>query len=637
MDGYVKIGTKLDTKSFDAQIDYISSQLDEIENKLKQADMGFDVGDTQKLEAKYETLSTKLTTLTQKKKDFDKADLSNANEQISKMGEGISKVTGKVTRWILAVFSVRSAYMAVIQAMDILSSTNENLARQLDSIKLIFATALEPIVNFIVDIVSTGIAYLNLFIKALSGVDIIANANAKAIAQQAKKQKDLNKQIASFDEINKVSSKNTANTNQASTFETPKLDDAVVKKLQDLAYWIKENKDLLEALGIAFVAVFGAVAIGKLIGNISEFLGAKGLSGLSSAIEGIIEFGAIAITFYIASKIFDDIENLKKEIDGVNEKAVDYQSQWLENETNINDIIQTQNVNRTAGYNLIQESNGLLNSMVGLTQQNLDTLQNTVINSQSQLDKEQEIYHTKQLTNDEQTKYLTSLINGYLYSMKVVERLEQAGVDTTELKQTTENYSNAINEVGNGLGLSNDKLNDMIWETDQSKDNMNQTFNSLEDLNNTRMTDKEATYTITAQADTAKASKDYSSFFSKLGSSLSSVFDPDAWSGSGGLWGSIKRIWGFKNGGIVSPLKLATGAIISQPGRGVPVSSAIAGESGAEGIIPLTNSQMMEQMGQTIAKYVNIQNVINTYTDTQRTSRVYAQSTNRNNIANNGG
>lgn len=637
MDGYVTIGTKLDTKSFDAQIDYISSQLDEIESKLKQADMGFDVGDTQKLEAKYETLSTKLTTLTQKKKDFDKADLSNANEQISKMSEGISKVTGKVTRWILAVFSVRSAYMAVRQAMDILSSTNDNLARQLDSIKLIFATALEPIVNFIVDIVSTGIAYLNVFIKALSGVDIIANANAKAIAQQAKKQKDLNKQIASFDEINKASSKNTANTNQASTFETPKLDDAVVKKLQDLAYWIKENKDLLEALGIAFVAVFGAVAIGKIIGNITNLLGAKGLSGLSSAIEGIIEFGAIAITFYIASKIFDDIENLKKEIDGVNDKAVDYQSQWLENETNINDIIQTQNVNRTAGYNLIQESNGLLNSMVGLTQQNLDTLQNTVINSQSQLDKEQEIYHTKQLTNDEQNKYLTSLINGYLYSMKVVERLEKAGIDTTELKQTTENYSNAINEVGNGLGLSNDKLNNMIWETDQSKDNMNQTFNSLEDLNNTRMTDKSATYTITAQADTARASKDYSSFFSKLGQSASSVFDPGAWSGDGGLWGSIKRIWGFSSGGIVNPVKLATGAVISQPGRGVPVSSAVAGENGAEGIVPLTNAQMMEQLGQSIAKYVNIQNVINNYMDSQKINRILAQSNNRSNMANNGG
>ena len=34
MDGYVVIGTELDTKSFEAQIDYIEGQLQEIEHKL---------------------------------------------------------------------------------------------------------------------------------------------------------------------------------------------------------------------------------------------------------------------------------------------------------------------------------------------------------------------------------------------------------------------------------------------------------------------------------------------------------------------------------------------------------------------------------------------------------------------------
>ena len=57
MDGYVVIGTNIDTKSFDAQIAYIESQLQEIEDKLKQADMGFVVGDTMKIEAQYENLS----------------------------------------------------------------------------------------------------------------------------------------------------------------------------------------------------------------------------------------------------------------------------------------------------------------------------------------------------------------------------------------------------------------------------------------------------------------------------------------------------------------------------------------------------------------------------------------------------
>ena len=48
MDGYVRIGTELDTKDFSAEIKYIESQLKEIEHKLKQADMGFEVGDTEK-------------------------------------------------------------------------------------------------------------------------------------------------------------------------------------------------------------------------------------------------------------------------------------------------------------------------------------------------------------------------------------------------------------------------------------------------------------------------------------------------------------------------------------------------------------------------------------------------------------
>ena len=67
MDGYVTIGTELDTKSFDKQIDYVKSQLDDIEDKLKKADMGFEVGDTKKLEAQYEKLTDKLRNLIKKK------------------------------------------------------------------------------------------------------------------------------------------------------------------------------------------------------------------------------------------------------------------------------------------------------------------------------------------------------------------------------------------------------------------------------------------------------------------------------------------------------------------------------------------------------------------------------------------
>ena len=90
MDGYVVLGTKLDTKSFDAQINYIESQLQEIEHKLKQADMGFEVGDTVKLEAQYEKLSQKLSVLKQKKEDLNKTDLSNVQKSIDNIGKSTS-------------------------------------------------------------------------------------------------------------------------------------------------------------------------------------------------------------------------------------------------------------------------------------------------------------------------------------------------------------------------------------------------------------------------------------------------------------------------------------------------------------------------------------------------------------------
>lgn len=69
--------------------------------------------------------------------------------------------------------------------------------------------------------------------------------------------------------------------------------------------------------------------------------------------------------------------------------------------------------------------------------------------------------------------------------------------------------------------------------------------------------------------------------------------------------GSIGKFFGFAKGGIVVP-KLATGGIINQPGRGVPISSAIGGERGIEGVIPLTDSQQMELLGSAIGRYITV-------------------------------
>ena len=54
--------------------------------------------------------------------------------------------------------------------------------------------------------------------------------------------------------------------------------------------------------------------------------------------------------------------------------------------------------------------------------------------------------------------------------------------------------------------------------------------------------------------------------------------------------------------------KLAKGTILNNPGYGVPVAGgrALAGESGREAYVPLTDTQLLEELGSTIGRYITI-------------------------------
>ena len=92
---------------------------------------------------------------------------------------------------------------------------------------------------------------------------------------------------------------------------------------------------------------------------------------------------------------------------------------------------------------------------------------------------------------------------------------------------------------------------------------------------------------------------------------------------------------GNAKGAIYYPPKLAVGGIINQPGRGVPL--AIGGERGAEGVIPLTDSQAMNTLGQVIARNISV-NLNNTIEMNGRViSRELKQIQNEEDFAFNGG
>ena len=67
--------------------------------------------------------------------------------------------------------------------------------------------------------------------------------------------------------------------------------------------------------------------------------------------------------------------------------------------------------------------------------------------------------------------------------------------------------------------------------------------------------------------------------------------------------------------------RLAKGGIINQPGRGIPVGSAIGGERGQEGVIPLTDSQQMQLLGEAIGKHINLNATIPIYMGNRQIAR----------------
>ena len=82
-----------------------------------------------------------------------------------------------------------------------------------------------------------------------------------------------------------------------------------------------------------------------------------------------------------------------------------------------------------------------------------------------------------------------------------------------------------------------------------------------------------------------------------------------------GLIGKINELPGVSMSKLstFSFPRLAKGGIVNMPGRGVMVGSAIAGERGQEGVIPLTDSQQMALLGEAIGKYITVNaNITNT-------------------------
>lgn len=587
--GKVIIKTKLDTKSFDEQIKETEAKLNELEKNADESSLDKKYRRTaeevRSLNAEIEKTRNKLVGLrkqqekvNQEQRKMDGLNFSNISENVDNINKGLSKSVKKVTKWALAIFGVRSAYMAIRSAMSTLSQYDEQMSTNLKYIQYALANTLKPVIEWILNAVVKLLQYINYIANAWFGINLFASAqNFKDMEESANKTakstKEIKKQLASFDEMN-VLSDTSSSESETGGITTPNIDlSSMQGEVPSWLKWIADNKDLLidcffgvaagllawklgfeglQSLGIGLI-IFGIVeSIKGLIDYLQdptwENFG-KVLQGISIAILGIglligswpLAFaGAMGLIIATIIKYWDDIKDFFQ-------NCIDWlagKSEWV--------------------HEIFGDTIGSIYDLfVNSLQKGLDWADTFFTSIKKIFDGFIE-FVTGIFTGDWQKAWdgLSNIVTGIL-DIIVGKFKFVFGVVTNIVEAAARGIAGIIKEVAEG--------------------GINAILMGIE-------------FFLNAATSGVRL----------LSKGLNFI-----------TGGKVPELGTFSLGRV----KLAKGGIINQPGRGIPVGKAYAGEAGMEGVLPLTDSQQMELLGKSIGKYVNLNATIPVYVGNRQIAR----------------
>ena len=264
LDGAVKAESVLDKIStqeqYNSLLEQTQAKMEAIEARARQIAEANGVSHEAILAANptYQKLCDTMGVLTSTTKEFSEESeeaLRDSCREANGLNRAISDGIRTIGRMTLAVFGIRGAYSLVRRAVNACLQSNEELSNKMTAIWNTLGTIFEPVVNAMINAIYKILAYINYFVKAITGIDFVANANAKAINKQAaatdkltKSTRAANKALAAFDEMNVMqdpsSSGGIKGVDEVPTLDLPELTEEEVAKLD-------ETVEIFEVLGTA--------------------------------------------------------------------------------------------------------------------------------------------------------------------------------------------------------------------------------------------------------------------------------------------------------------------------------------------------------------------------------------------------
>lgn len=563
-------------------------------------------------------------------------------DNFDSVGSSIHNAISKIARLTLGVFGLRSAYAAVRTASSTLATYDQQYATNLEYIRYALAMAIAPVLEYIVNLAKTLLTYINYIANAWFGVNLFAKASANnfkkaksGISGANTEAKKLQKTLLGFDEANILNSNSTGGgggiggVGDSGLLPDFDLSDWSNIKIPDWIKWIANNKEkILNAIrdiATAFL-IFKTLQITGILSGILKIIEALvskigvfrtvllGLGialiikGIADAIKGVIEFIK-----------HPSWENFRKIIDGLSTAIMGLGVAMIAlNATNpmgwialgigaavkltgvIANLIKKENEEKSTQQRLTESVNKLKEA-----REKLNEVTNNYTNAVDKAEETERALREAEaqagMTIEELLKKMRLQNLTYKDLDSNQRQLYKSYLDNNAAQQqltaTTQEMDKATANVNNKFYLTMMQLRATAGSAEEYKRKIIEMYNSG------KISATEATEAISlAMYNMDKTARD--KFVRDIPDSIKSGLNPDTYASAArrftNWWNNsfmsgltkklnmninvsaLGRAFGIKGmpfgtGGLVT--KLASGAVINMPNRGVPVSSAIAGES----------------------------------------------------------
>ena len=541
MDGYVTIGTELDSSMIDKQIALLEEKLEglleEYEALEKAKPFEGKSKELIKLGAEIDSTRKKLTKLTSQSIPIQ--DIFN------NMGQSITKMTTKIGKWALAVFGIRSAYLAVRKSMSVLSQYNEQIKTDVSYISFAIASALQPIIERLIQLAYQLLVYINQLFEGFFGINLFANATADAFKKANTNANKLRKTLAGFDEMN-ILGDNTGVAGKIS----PSVDLSKDQEKPSWMQWLIDNKN--EVMSAIF-GIQGALISLKLLG----------LDPLEASGVFLLVFSIINIINHLM-EVFDKLD-ASLENNGTSFKD------WGQIISDVGLLIVGLGI---LIFGLPGIITGVVITIVGFLMAKWNEIQKWF---------EDRIQEGKDIFSN--------------YWQWILDKVNGAG---NEIIQGLWLFIGTIFDI---FLL----IPDIIYGVVQTVLNLfKDLFNGIKQIFDGILLifkgDFKNGFISIGKGIVNALISVLNAALGVIGSIWNAILSGIERAGS--LFGQNWNLGGAKLTWRIPYLK--KGGIINYPGQGVPVGQARGGEAGAEGVIPLTDAQQMALLGESIGKYITI-------------------------------